>query len=350
MWYQLPTKGAAADYDNISSELADLVRICNVAHRNNRGDLVWLCWQPAGAGAKPARVHSINSGAMLIACTPRGAGVLLRLFEGDLGHFPPNHFDVELKNWLTQGDNAELMKACYVTPPVGNYCTHQSGCDPTYSSGQGRPSCWGERWVCRGTRESQDPQGRHKWLASWTRKGNPVWIGRAGVDDGTKNWTSFWRGAAKRPKFVPADERRPQKKKPAAAGAAIADGSDIEPTAMSGPLSLRPPPPPAAASTRPPSRGRGAGRATPHPWPHSAAPSDDPVEDADQTGQQTRAAKRTKHESRFVRHCLVYRSFRTWTDNEAEVAFTYKSKRQLQELSAGLLMKRCFLGLKKRVG
>ena len=63
-WYELPTKAGAADYDNIAPEVKDLVRMSKKAHIVGRGHLMWMCWQPCGAGSKPFRVNSISSGAM----------------------------------------------------------------------------------------------------------------------------------------------------------------------------------------------------------------------------------------------------------------------------------------------
>ena len=137
-WYELPTKASAADYDNLAPEVKDLVRMSKKAHMVGRGHLMWMCWQPCGAGSKPQRTNSISSGTMLLMVTPRGAGILHRLFQGDpvLGTLKPGHFDIELKAWLEKGDNAQKMGACYVTPPVGNYSTHQSGCDATFCDGK----------------------------------------------------------------------------------------------------------------------------------------------------------------------------------------------------------------------
>ena len=49
-WYELPMKGSATDFDNISPEVKDLVRMSKKANMVGRGDLMWMCWQPCGAG------------------------------------------------------------------------------------------------------------------------------------------------------------------------------------------------------------------------------------------------------------------------------------------------------------
>ena len=313
-WYELPKKGASADYDYIQPEVEDLVRISKKAHSVGRGELVWMCWQPAGAGTKPARVNSISSGLMMVMMTRKGADGLQKLFDGDRewGKFAVNHFDLELKNWLVNGNNAEKLGACYLTPPCGNYSTHQSGCDPDFAV-KPRPSCWNEAWVCRGTRESDDPKHRHKWLVSWTKKGEPIWLTKAGVNDTSPNWTSFWAGSESgAPTFRPADARRPQKKPAAAPGSSLA-GKGIEPTAMPRPPVLPPPPPPQPGSTSAARKGKGRK----HPWPKARPPEQDPIEEESST-EPAGSAKRTKRTSRFARQVLLYRTFRTWVTDRSQ--------------------------------
>lgn len=191
-----------------------------------RGNLIWACWQPCGAGAKPARVHSISSGAMLFMVTPQGARNLNHAMTNIANPevfalarrtgewvLPKGHFDVAVKNWLQEPEQAEKVGACYVVPPIGNYDTHQSGCDKSFSTGAGRPNCWGEKWCCPGTRREDDPKGRDKWLASFTKKGEPHWLTKVNVSDNPRHdWKSFW-GGAEEERIVSMAEHRARKTK-----------------------------------------------------------------------------------------------------------------------------------------
>ena len=118
------------------------------------------------------------------------------------------HFDLQLKYLLA--DNGRCSQNpfayCYISPPMGNYSTHPSGCDPKFSEGAGRPSCWQESWCCPGTRRSQDPKIRDKWLCQLTSRGNPDWITKVDVekDRESLNWKTFW---------MDSDELRPRPNK-----------------------------------------------------------------------------------------------------------------------------------------
>ena len=208
MFFENATKRPSnKDLLNPTLTLVDLVRTATCANRNGVGDLIWATWQPAGKGIKAARVTSISSGAMFLMLTPAGAKKIASAMQriDDEGKVTPStkerpmtpgHFDVQLKEYLmSHGRTSEdPVKYCYIFPPIGNYSTHPSGCDPNYSKGEGRPSCWLEKWCCQGTRKSQDRQKRDKYMCQLTRKGEPTWIGIVDVEeDGAKlNWKSLW--------------------------------------------------------------------------------------------------------------------------------------------------------------
>ena len=208
VWYEIPTKGDAASFDNIPKEVKDLVKISVKAKACGRGDVVWLCWQPCGANDTPQRVDRISSGTMLLLVTPAGARMLKTLLAGtgSYGSIPQHHFDIGLKERCSKESNAARLKMCYLVPPLGNYTTHQSGCDPTFAKGAGRPSCWNCDWVCRGTREDEDEKktGEVALLAAKERAAGvvekmPHHGQRGGVDE-----LLGWR---RRPSTVPACER-----------------------------------------------------------------------------------------------------------------------------------------------
>ena len=200
---------------NPTETVIDLVRIATVAHRQKVGDLIWATWQPCGAGKTPARSTTISSGAMFLMMTPKGAAMVsdnMQLLgdDGKVVHgtedsvMKPGHFDVSLKAFLLEhgrdkGDAA--IPYCYIYPPMGNYTTHPSGCDMSFAEGEGRPSCWEEKWCCLGTKKSHDPKNREKYFAQLTYKGEPVWIGKfdVGLLPDCWDWHTLWTGTTSTP-------------------------------------------------------------------------------------------------------------------------------------------------------
>lgn len=312
-WYEVPTQAGARTWQaGAPQEICDLVRLSAKASKVNRGDIMWCCWQPCGAGSKPHRATAISSGAMLIMCTPWGADTLAQIMDPKVKDgMQVNHFDVSLKNWLTKGNNASEAKACYLHPPLGNYSAHISGCDPSFAVGAGRPSCWNERWVCPGTRRSQDPQNREKWWCSMTAKGPPVYLGRADVDDASPNWMTLWRG--QKPQPVPQAEHEAKTDRRRRRGKQATDAHRIEPAAiLQGGLPAPPPPfgpprPPNPVGPRPPSS-----RSAAQQW------LDGPAEPASATEEET--VKKTDRNDRFLRKVRQYRGMRSWVRLSTEAA------------------------------
>ena len=181
---------------NPQKRLVDLVRMSIAAHRKGHGDIVWACWQPGGAGVKIKDVRRINSGAMLLMITPRGANTIAQQIDNDsassTGPMRPWHFDLALKTFLSDPDVNVGARACYIFPPVGNYTTHISGCDlANFGSGAGRPNCWREAWACPGTTEDEDPQQRPKRFLRWNGDKGHIDIGSANINIDTAGHTEW---------------------------------------------------------------------------------------------------------------------------------------------------------------
>ncbi len=174
-----------------SQVLEDIVSFCTAAHRQGKGEIVWLCWQPGQDDASVKRVNSIRSGAMMIAVDVPGARRLWEAFtKGDL-HM--GHFDCSLHFWLLKNDRGQDF-ASYLIPPLGNYKHHISGCEKEYAT-KPRPSCWTTRWVCPGTRRADDPKKRDKWIACHTSKGDPKWLTKVDLEREFESlaWQVFWK-------------------------------------------------------------------------------------------------------------------------------------------------------------
>ena len=61
------------------------------------------------------------------------------------------------------------------------------------ATGAGRENNWEKGWTCPGTRKSQDPKGRDKYLARLTWKGEPTWIVKFVLDQESARRQFTWR-------------------------------------------------------------------------------------------------------------------------------------------------------------
>ena len=335
-WYQIPGKAPSQDFKTPSTRIVDLVRMSIKAHRARRGDIVWTCWQPGGAGVEIGDIRRVNSGAMLIMLNPRGADAIAQQIARDAstgGPMQPWHFDLALKSWLLEPEVNKAMRACYVFPPVGNYTTHVSGCDPTFAVGEGRPNCWREAWTCPGTRVAEDPMRRDKRFMAWAGDAGYTDVGSAAVDIricGHVEWLTFWQGVGAPPSYRPEEERRPQKvlKRPAAN-----QSTGVEPSATSrgpegkGPRQQGPPRTTTTQGVVQRLAGpTGKGKPTTFSlWPDRPGPGQppldsDPVEQWEDLTEEGQApATTTKRQRRNIRAALLNRSFRQWVRTREEV-------------------------------
>ena len=118
-WYQIPTKPTSQEFKKPKKRVEDLVKMSIAAHRLGHGDIVWTCWQPGIAGAKIKDAKRMNSGAMLIMLTPRGANTVAQRIDGDRGTthgaMSPGHFDLRLKKIHSKPPKKSLHRA-KITP------------------------------------------------------------------------------------------------------------------------------------------------------------------------------------------------------------------------------------------
>ena len=184
--------------------LQDIVSILTHANRAGRGNFVWLTWS-AGRGSGDCHPQTrLQFGSTAIAVSKKGAAMLADAFASKA--FPENsgHFDIDLKRWFIQ--EQERVGACYLVPPMGNHWEHLSGCDD--QAGYVRPSSWGANWCCQGTRQSEDPKGREKWLCGWTAKAATTWL-VAIPRVPTTDWLSYW-AIAEEAQWLPRESHPPR--------------------------------------------------------------------------------------------------------------------------------------------
>ncbi len=151
--------------EDTSPELVDMVKLCTAAHRCDRGDLVWLGWNPRDRAWH--RKTALGWGSQLIAVSGAGARKMLVNFED---WFLKKHWDFSLKDALEyRADIRAALKASYVRPGIGTYETHFSGCT---SIGE-RQADMESRWLQEGTRVEYDGQ-KHRDIVDFSLRGVPT--------------------------------------------------------------------------------------------------------------------------------------------------------------------------------
>lgn len=148
-----PWRRPQAKASECAPELADVVRICTLAHRakdeqgRGRGEVVWLSWnagQPGHCPKKKTDWKKIQYGSQAVAFTKRGAAHLL----AEMQKGSSEHFDLWLKKVLRT-----YPEASYCCPPIGGYTAHKS---PNLK-GRVRASSFDEAWARPGSGRELDP-------------------------------------------------------------------------------------------------------------------------------------------------------------------------------------------------
>ena len=148
-------KATAKEVEETSQELCDIIHMVNMAHREARGDLVWLSYTVSKT-TKWTPTH----GSTLIAVSARGARILND--NKDQWFKEPWHWDLVLKGLLQKLSAAgeqSVLPSCYVFPSLGGFDDHISAFQNTKSPEV--RECWWEMYGARqeGTREL-DGEGR----------------------------------------------------------------------------------------------------------------------------------------------------------------------------------------------
>lgn len=175
----LQERATREDWKVTSMYLRDLVAFANDAHRKKRGEFMFMGWQPFGAGGS-GKIDRYGSGAMCTMMSKSGARRLQYGFEHDDTMSRPGHMDLVLKRFWSQPEHSQV---CYITPPLGGYFEHISGCERAFKDTP-RPSVWLEAWCCPGTRARFDwnVPPRAKWWCTFTSKGHCDYVCRVDVD------------------------------------------------------------------------------------------------------------------------------------------------------------------------
>ena len=131
-WPQRTTKPKAEEFKGTTRFLKQLVRLVTAAHREERGDWVWLSWNGSDKRiANPRPEHACT----FFAVSRDGAMKLTQEYWEQVWR---THFDVSMK-WLFENFTKEL-RASFVYPTIGHYSTHASDI-----LGEDRTAEW-ERW------------------------------------------------------------------------------------------------------------------------------------------------------------------------------------------------------------
>ena len=135
----------------------------------------------------------LGTGALAAGlCLFQGEPRALLRFRSSLARRPPApprapraqpmkdyRFDLVLLRLLIEGwQDPEQLGACYVVPPIGSFIEHVTGCS---MDRPGRiPGHWGCKWQQDGTRKNKEDD-KDRWLAGFTPKGEPIWLGTRAV-------------------------------------------------------------------------------------------------------------------------------------------------------------------------
>ena len=160
----ITAKHASADDMNcgFSQDVADMVRMATMCHREGCGDLIWASWVPV-----KRKTTRIGHGSAMILMTRNGFRSIS--WGHHWGQLKRGHIDLMLQDWLRLDGVAERAKACYLYPPIGSYTEHASECDPkNFGGDKTRASGFdsGEN-PCHGTRVASDPKQRAKYIYKW---------------------------------------------------------------------------------------------------------------------------------------------------------------------------------------
>jgi hypothetical protein len=201
--YVVQNKASRDDWKQPSMFLRDLVAYATLAHRQKRGDFMFMGWQPHGAGESTSTptVDRMRSGLMLSMVSQQGFLHLETQWKDAPSLSAVGHVDIKLKNFWSLPVNSQVS---YLTPPIGGYTAHLSGCAKEFFKKE-RPCIWMEDFACPGTRRSHDwaAKPREKWLATFTSSGKTDYVCR--VDVAVPDEKVWWVSCDKRASLGPAE-------------------------------------------------------------------------------------------------------------------------------------------------
>ena len=95
-------RASAAQWNNVSIFLRDLVAMANLAYRAHRGDFMFCGWQPHGAGQEDSTsdIRILRSGTMLTMVTKRGFADLREHWNYNPFLREPGHVDLCMKKFF----------------------------------------------------------------------------------------------------------------------------------------------------------------------------------------------------------------------------------------------------------
>ena len=201
--YVVQNRASGADWKQPSIFLRDLVAYATLAHRRQRGDFMFMGWQPHGAGESDSTKNKNNmrSGLMCSMVSQEGFLHLETQWRFSPQLTAAGHVDCKLKNFWSLPVNSRVS---YITPPIGGYTSHISGCEKAFFTKE-RPCIWLEDFACPGTRRAHDwtEKPRQKWLCTFRSNGKVDWICR--VDVAVPDESVWWLSCDQRVARGPAE-------------------------------------------------------------------------------------------------------------------------------------------------
>jgi hypothetical protein len=129
---------AATDVDDPVAVFDLLVKLCIFAESHGMGEFVWLTWESSKTGNRP-HYGNLAQGWSI----PFANLVHQRTLTCHPADRKNSHWDVYLLGLL--GEKQFARGAAYVTPAVGGYYAHESGCEPRLT-GRDRICDWQKPW------------------------------------------------------------------------------------------------------------------------------------------------------------------------------------------------------------
>ena len=174
-WWEVKPQGRTYEdlVAGVPQEVADCVRYSIKASRAGVGELMWM-----GYNALGKRKSIISTGTQFLMLTKKGGAVMLDAMQKDELERGP--IDMTIKAWLLKHEHEfqRTIGFSYLYPPMGGFKAHES--EISIEGPQKKPkfqeNFWTKPTACIGSRRSDDPRNRSKYMCQLTEKGSADYI------------------------------------------------------------------------------------------------------------------------------------------------------------------------------